>query len=344
MPIVLSILDVGHGNSAVLSDTKGTVVIDAGPGSSLLEFLIQEGIKKIDVFLVSHADEDHIKGIIAVLSSNIVKVQYIKLNSDASKGSKLWDDLTYVLDQANKNGKVAFDIGLTTNDSNKLNCGEISIEVLFPTPGLAAKGAGNIDHKGRSLTSNSMSAIVRLSRNEKPLVLLPGDIDGASLNNLVEEGIDLRSEIVVFPHHGGKPGFMDAKLFATQFCELVNPRTVIFSIGRGKHGNPKPEIMEAVLSKVTMARIACTQLSEHCAGTFLKTSHTHLTSKFSGGREKNKCCAGTITIDLEDPKLPILPNTLDHQRFIKHNAPTALCMKAHAGKVRNTTVGHAPTQ
>ncbi len=42
----LSILDEGHGNSAVLVDTDGVVVIDVGPGSALMEFLRQEGIEK----------------------------------------------------------------------------------------------------------------------------------------------------------------------------------------------------------------------------------------------------------------------------------------------------------
>ena len=32
----LFILDVGHGNSAVLVDTEGIVVIDAGPRTALL--------------------------------------------------------------------------------------------------------------------------------------------------------------------------------------------------------------------------------------------------------------------------------------------------------------------
>ena len=45
----LAILDVGHGNCAVLRDRRGVVVIDAGPGSSLLEFLTEHKITNIDV-------------------------------------------------------------------------------------------------------------------------------------------------------------------------------------------------------------------------------------------------------------------------------------------------------
>jgi hypothetical protein len=35
----LVVLDVGHGNAAVLLDTKGVVVIDAGRGGCLIDFL-----------------------------------------------------------------------------------------------------------------------------------------------------------------------------------------------------------------------------------------------------------------------------------------------------------------
>jgi hypothetical protein len=35
----LTILDVGHGNSAVLADAEGVAVIDAGPKAGLLQYL-----------------------------------------------------------------------------------------------------------------------------------------------------------------------------------------------------------------------------------------------------------------------------------------------------------------
>ena len=57
----LTILDVGHGNAAVLADTGGVVVIDCGKGGTLLDYLETVGIKKVDVLLISHADSDHIR-------------------------------------------------------------------------------------------------------------------------------------------------------------------------------------------------------------------------------------------------------------------------------------------
>ena len=66
----LYLLDVGHGNSSVLVDTKGTVVVDAGPKTGLLDFLTSHEIHEIDVLLLSHADRDHIGGAMALLLSD----------------------------------------------------------------------------------------------------------------------------------------------------------------------------------------------------------------------------------------------------------------------------------
>src|ERR1039458_7714844 len=145
----VSILDVGHGNCAILIDDK-VVVIDAGPGTTLLDFLENEGIKEVGIVLISHADEDHIKGLVSLLESETVGVQIVRINSDALKGSPTWDDLTYLLDEANRTGKTIFDVGLTTNQTGAFDTAAIKIEILAPSPGLAVKGPGSHDHRGRS--------------------------------------------------------------------------------------------------------------------------------------------------------------------------------------------------
>src|SRR5580698_1144372 len=112
----VTILDVGHGNCTVLTDDK-VVVIDAGPGTTLLDFLEEEGINVVAVVLISHADEDHIKGLVSLLESQTVEVQLVRINSDGQRNSATWNDLMYVLDEANKAGRVRFEVGLTTNQT-----------------------------------------------------------------------------------------------------------------------------------------------------------------------------------------------------------------------------------
>ena len=325
----LSILDVGHGNCAVLIDDK-VVVIDAGPGTTLLDFLEKEGITEVGVVLISHADEDHIKGLVSLLESNTVTVEIIRINSDAVKASPTWNDLTYLLDEANKAGKIRFDVGLTTNQTGDFDTAAIRIEILAPSPGLAVKGPGSYDHKGRKLTSNSSSAVVRLLRDGKPLLLLPGDIDEIGLANLMESNADISAEIAVFPHHGGGQATTDLSTFATAFCTASKATKLIFSIGRGKYDTPRPEIVAAVRNVMPKIRILCTQLSEHCASQLPGTDPVHLSNKVSKGKEFRKCCAGTISLTLAGKEASVFPLLAAHVDFIASSAPTALCVKDQA--------------
>lgn len=324
--VALYILDVGHGNSAVLVDDKGVVVIDAGPGTALLEFLTKEGITKIDVLLISHADKDHIKGVISLRESEI-SLGIVQLNTDSQKGTDIWGDMVSELDLENKKRKVQLNVGLTTNDTGKFDKGKIHIEILAPTPYLALKGPGSTDRVGRTLTSNSVSAVVRLTKNGSPFVLLSGDIDYTGLLNLLEDNTNPIAPIVVFPHHGGKTGKdAESDTFTKKFCEAIKPEVVIFSNGRGVHATPRKEIAQTIRKVLPNTRIMCTQLSENCSVELRIKDVSHLTAKFAQGREKGKCCAGSIMLDLSKDKVVIQPDEKGHKAFIKKAAPTALCL------------------
>jgi beta-lactamase superfamily II metal-dependent hydrolase len=327
----LSILDVGHGNCAVLVDTGGVVVIDAGPGSALLEFLTREGVEKVDTLLISHADKDHIEGVIALLASGIIKIGSVRLNSDAQKGSDLWDDLLYALDKANTSGDLQLGVELTTNYTGVFDKGAVHIEVLAPSPYLAAKGPGARDRKGRAITANSISAVIRLVKDNVPIVLFPGDLDDVGLDNLLDSGVDPSAPLLAFPHHGGRPGKHDATVYTERLCNSVKPDVIVFSIERGgRFANPQPEIVGAIRHSHPKTHIICTQLSTYCAADIPTDEPAHLNSAFAKGREKRTCCAGTIVIDLSNVKLTILPDAITHQGFVEKYAPTALCRMHYA--------------
>jgi len=324
----LFILDVGHGNCALLRDENGVVIIDAGPGATLLEFLKTEEINKIDVILLSHADKDHIAGLTALLNSGEFEFGAVRFNPDSSKKSIIFDDLVYSLRDYREKNKIDTIPSLTTADTGKFNRGQIEIEILAPNIYTAAKSAGGTDRKHRPLTSNSNSVVVRLVVNEQPIALLPGDIDAVGFDNLLEDGQDCNAAIVVFPHHGGQPGSGNLEAFVKEFCSKTNPQIVIFSIGRGgSYINPKPELVDLVRRELPNARIICTQLSNHCAKEVTTIKQNHLTDSFARGKQSNHCCGGTIEINLDDIENSMLPKLELHRKFISIAAPTSLCMK-----------------
>jgi competence protein ComEC len=192
---------------------------------------------------------------------------------------------------------------------------------------LAGKGSGSKDRKGRKLSSNSMSVVFRLVQDDKPIALLPGDIDDVGFQNLLEASIDISALFLIFPHHGGHPGAGEQGVFVQQFVKNANPEFVIFSIGRGQHNTPQPEIIEAILRANPKIKILCTQLSNHCSPKIPDDAPSHLVNKYSHGREQNKCCSGTILISVDGASINLLPALIEHNKFLDAFAPTALCKK-----------------
>jgi beta-lactamase superfamily II metal-dependent hydrolase len=317
----LVILDVGHGNASILHEGKTTIMIDTALRSHVLEYLQQQNVDTIDLVILSHADQDHIGGLVGILAAGI-QVKTIKLNADSGKETQTWRDLIFELDQRQREGELQFHVGLTAGALLVEGLQRYAIEVAMPTPALAALGVGARDRFNQTITSNSISACIRISFDKQPVALLAGDMDEVSLNEAVLTKTDLSAPLLVFPHHGGLPGSADPTVFTNTLLNAVNPKSIIFSIGRGKHQNPRTEILAAIRERKSDVRIACTQLSKACAKD-VGDDHTHLGPIYSAGAASKSSCAGSIVID-PAPATIALPTLVRHAKFVA-NFPTAMC-------------------
>jgi competence protein ComEC len=322
----LAILDVGHGNSAVIIDTGGVVVIDTGSRAGLINYLEEEGIEKVDVVLLSHADADHIGGFIGLLSSDKFDLGHVRVNGDAIKATETWESLRYELDHSQRAGEISYEPILVEDSSGQFDRGEVHIAILGPSRFLVS---GKKDSRGHTVVSNSKSAVIHLSRRGHPLALLPGDLDEIGLTELVRINASMEAPILVFPHHGGSNYKADEPGFAIRLCELVKPKIVVFSIGRGRHSTPREEIVRAIREWNSSVKVMCTQLSEHCCAAAPVEEPKHLAKVFSAGRQHRACCAGSILISLDDDNPIVMPDVKSHDAFIQVNAKTALCQKQY---------------
>lgn len=318
------ILDVGHGSSTVIEEPSGISVIDGGQGDALPRFLSDRGICQIDTIIVTHADADHFGGISLLLSSNDYQVGQVFVNPD-NRETDLWADFVSVMMTAKERG-TKFNLELTNVNPGQLSHDGIRMEVLAPSQEMAIKTAGGISPSGKQLNANTMSAVVRMWTGDIPRLLIAGDLDQIGLDKLLEDHSDITADVLLFPHHGGLPGRSSPEDFAESLMGAVSPRLVIFSIGRGRYGTPRPEIVSAILNSAQTAHIACTQLSEHCAAELPNSASPHLHDVFSRGAANAACCAGTLEVSLE-PEISYLPAREAHLEFIRLNAPTALCRR-----------------
>lgn len=321
----ITIVDVAHGSCAVLEDGDKVVVFDAASGSNLLQYLEKEDVTAVDAVFVSHSDEDHISGLIALLASGKIDVTQVYLNPDAAKDSKIWGDLIKLLDQAHCAGKTQV---FTSIVSGHVQCEVLEkcvVEILSPSRSLALRGAGSRDEEDRKITSNSMSAVFRVLWNDRPVVLLCGDMDRITLKDMVRHRCDLACDFLVFPHHGGSPGATSdtgVLRFVEELCKSTNAKTVVFSNGRGRHDNPRPTIIDGVRQFISGAEVMCTQLSQRCS-VDPQSEIAHLSARFSAGAEKKSCCSGSVTIDLTTSRVDS-PVRAAHLEFVRR-LPSPLC-------------------
>lgn len=321
----LTVIDVGHGSSSVLASGGKHVIIDTGDRTHLLHYLEEQGINEIDLIIISHTDSDHVGGLINLLSDSKYVVKHLVLNCDSKKQSKLWGDVRTLVDDLLHKNAITMSSGVNTKhpyDWAKVS-DDVFIEVVSPTPTMSLTGAGSaLPGATKALTSNSVSIVARIIYRGEPVVLITADMDRLALDEIIRSAQAIDAKYLVFPHHGGLPGSDDPKSFTDDLLSVVKPDSIIFSNGRGRHGTPRVEIVEAIKSFNPCARIACTQLAVSCCEKPLARDDFKPLI-YSAGASNHSICAGTIQIDLESG---LADSTMlnAHDNFVK-GLPSSLC-------------------
>jgi beta-lactamase superfamily II metal-dependent hydrolase len=321
----LFIVDVGHGNASIVQENNVTVVIDTGLKGRLREFLHRRGVDEIECVILSHSDADHISGLAGLLVGGI-KVKTVVLNADADKETEAWRDLIFALDGAHERGELEFRVGLTDGPLAMQGFSDTSLEVAAPTRLLAAFGVGAKDRNGKTITSNSLSAVIRILYKNVPIALLTGDMDEVTLAEITTKRTDIRARFLVFPHHGGLPGAANPQVFTRMLMNAVLPESVLFSHGRDKHSNPHESVILEVINSQPGVRIGCTQLSKRCAKAVPGAKREFVYELFSSGEKEGLCCAGTMEIPLNEGEISD-PTRSRFNEFVLQHVPDALCQR-----------------
>lgn len=328
----LIILDVGHGNCAIIQHDNEAIVIDAAARPVVAKTLDEIGVDRIRALVLSHADSDHLSGAIPLLLDERRPIDSVYVNRDG-RVTESWTNFRRAIATARKvnNSQAKVYPSLSQSDSGAISLAGTTLHVLHPQPEMCLIGTGGIDLAGFKVDANNMSAVVLVEHNGERICLLAADSDQYSLSCMIDENLSLEAPILVFPHHGGRGGRPNHLAFARQLVSLVKPEVVLFSLGRGSHGTPRPDVMSGVREAMAdrPAYVACTQLSANCSDALLSNDGRNLNPR-SDGFSKNTCCAGTITIKLERGGLKQLVQDLllTHGQFVTRHLPNALCRRA----------------
>jgi competence protein ComEC len=317
------ILDVAHGNCAVVQNAGAVAVIDAPVGSMILDTLEELGVSHVEHAIISHSDADHLCGMLALLTSTRVTVANLYVNPDADKESAAWKDLKAAVRVASRDKTTRTIPSLNVSIPGTLNVGDISLTVVSPSEALALSGVGGRSPDGKPTNANTLSAVIKVERAPNVGVLLAGDLDATGFEDVVASGAKLAASALVYPHHGGLPGSGNPTDFVQGLLDLVRPAKVYFSNGRNKHANPRSEIVGAILDRG--CGLACTQLARSCGDPM---TASHLEKWPAAGRDKQHSCAGTISLTLEETGAVRDPAMeAGFREFVTTHVPSAMCAR-----------------
>jgi competence protein ComEC len=225
-PLEVVFLDVGQGDSAFVRTPEGkTLLIDGGGyasnrtsdmGKTVIEpFFHHRGIRKVDVMISTHADSDHLLGLLTIFKQFPVK--HITIPA-------VGDGYEVLYDLLEKRGK----------EVTKLSQGDIIslgkntwIEVLHPQ-----KDGGLQEGK------NNNSIAFKLHMKEVSF-LFTGDIYKEAEQKMLENEGDLASSVLKVAHHGSNTSTSEA------FLRGVSPQVAVISAGRNnRYGHPTEAVLE----------------------------------------------------------------------------------------------------
>lgn len=222
-------LDVGQGDSILISRGSFQVLVDGGKNGKLLLNKIGKYIpfwdREIEVVLATHPDQDHISGLINVLEE--YSVGTIIRTEDAN------DTQTFKKFMENVNNEKAENISAKKGVKIIFSEG-VEMEIIYPFFEI-----GNIADN----QSNSGSIVSKITSGENTF-LLTGDLPKEQENLILDSGKNVSSKILKIAHHGSKYST------SSRFLEKVNPKEAIISVGKdNSYGHPNEEVINLLKEK-----------------------------------------------------------------------------------------------
>ncbi|WP_146175399.1 ComEC/Rec2 family competence protein [Paraconexibacter algicola] len=223
----LAFLDVGQGDATLVQHGDHAILVDAGPpDGGVVERLAQLGVRRLDVLVVTHAQDDHDGGAPAVLDALPVGLVLDGRDGQSSaQGPRLVA------------AARARHVPRRPPDRGQLvRAGPITLRVLSPVAAPAARHAGE-DPNDRAIVLELVAGAFR--------ALLPADAESAVLLGLP----DLRAaDVLKVSHHGSADDALPRLL------ERVDPHLAVVSAGRGnRFGHPHPDTVRALAARPGLA-------------------------------------------------------------------------------------------
>lgn len=209
-------IDVGQGDSALLTCGEDAMLIDAGnndQGTKIQNYLQKQGIENLKYVIGTHADADHIGGMDVILYKFDCETVIM---TDEAKDTNTYRDVVDTM--SNKGYKKTLPVVGDT-----YSFGDAEFTIVGPSK--------------MSDDSNNNSVVILLTHGENRF-LFTGDAGEEEETDIINSGISLDADVYKVGHHGSKysstPNLLDA----------VSPTYAVISCAEGNsYGHPHAETL-----------------------------------------------------------------------------------------------------
>ncbi len=215
-----SVLNVGQGESVLISAGGETALVDCGSSNSWINAgtvaaneINTLGRTELTYLILTHYHSDHANGLETLFS----RVDVRRLILPALSGAENQELQQEILDRAAENGTEV----TLLQEGETIEMGGVTLRLFPPL------GAGGNNEEGLSLLC---------SCGEFDM-LITGDMDSVTEGKLLDYAPLSDVEVLVAGHHGSK--------FSTgaAFLEALEPEDVVISVGSNSYGHPAAETL-----------------------------------------------------------------------------------------------------
>lgn len=218
--LLVHYIDVGQGDSILLESEGEFVLIDAGEveyGSAVCRYLRSRDVDTLDYVIATHPHSDHCGGLAEVIDT-FSCTNFITTETDQQ--TKTWLNVLYAVRDCRANYIDAI-VGDT------YSFGEASFEIMGPY------GKYYDDY-------NDYSVVVKATCGDTSF-LLTGDAEARVEREMIQNGADLRADVLKVGHHGSYTSS------CSEFLDAVDPQYAVITCGKNnEYGHPHKETMESL--------------------------------------------------------------------------------------------------
>lgn len=217
-------LDVGQGESVILTSGGETALVDCGssnsykdPGGLAADTLHSMGVRELSAVVVTHYHADHTNGLYEVLRRIPVQTIYLP---DIEDEYGVRERLVSLAEE--KGAQVTY---VTKETADTL--GDTVLTIYPPV-----QSGGDLNELG--LTALASAGDFDL--------LITGDMSGSTEKKLVETYALPDIEVLVVSHHGSRYSSN------IRFLKSVMPEAAVISVGDNNYGHPSEETLQRLLA------------------------------------------------------------------------------------------------